>query len=100
VRLDRGYLAVTPVLALFVAGSTFAGWVIALGTAPRDRLALVLPVGMRDFAIAAGIAATAFGPAATAPLGVYGLLVLLLGGVATARAGRKVAAPAPLDASG
>ena len=88
VRLDRGYVVVTLALALFLAGSTAAGWLIALGIAPPDRLALILPVGMRDFAIAAGIAATAFGPAATAPLGVYGLLVLLLGGVATARASR------------
>lgn len=88
VRLDRGYLAVTVALALFLAGSTLTGWLVALGVTPADRLALVLPVGMRDFAIAAGIAATAFGPAATAPLGVYGLMVLLLGGLATARAGR------------
>ncbi len=89
VHLDRGYLGVTAALAVFLAGSTAVGRVIAIGTTPRERLALVLPVGMRDFAIAAGIAATAFGPAATAPLGVYGLLVLLLGGIATARTGRS-----------
>jgi hypothetical protein len=34
---------------------------------------------MRDFAIAAGIATAAFGPAAAAPLGIYGILVLLFG---------------------
>ena len=34
---------------------------------------------MRDFAIAAGLAATAFGPAAAAPLGLYGVLVLIWG---------------------
>jgi hypothetical protein len=34
---------------------------------------------MRDFAVAAGIAAAAFGPAAAAPLGAYGVLVLLVG---------------------
>jgi len=39
---------------------------------------------MRDFAIAAGLAATAFGPAAAAPLGLYGILVLVWG---TAMAG-------------
>lgn len=36
---------------------------------------------MRDFAVAAGIAAAAFGPA-TAPLGIYGALVLLAGALA------------------
>ena len=32
---------------------------------------------MRDFAIAAGLAAAAFGPAAAAPLGLYGIAVLI-----------------------
>ena len=34
---------------------------------------------MRDFAIAAGLAAAAFGPAAAAPLGLYGVAVLIWG---------------------
>ena len=34
---------------------------------------------MRDFAIAAGLAAAAFGPAAAAPLGLYGIAVLIWG---------------------
>jgi hypothetical protein len=38
---------------------------------------------MRDFAVAAGIAAAAFGPAAAAPLGAYGVLVLLAGSAVT-----------------
>jgi hypothetical protein len=33
---------------------------------------------MRDFAVAAGIASSAFGAKAVGPLGIYGLLVLLL----------------------
>jgi hypothetical protein len=37
---------------------------------------------MRDFAVAAGIAASAFGAAAAAPLGIYGILVLVFGSVA------------------
>jgi hypothetical protein len=39
---------------------------------------------MRDFAIAAALAAAAFGPESAAPLGLYGILVLLWG---TAAAG-------------
>jgi hypothetical protein len=34
---------------------------------------------MRDFAVASGIAAAAFGPAAAAPLGIYGVLVMAWG---------------------
>ena len=34
---------------------------------------------MRDFAIASGIAAAAFGAAAAAPLGLYGIMVMLWG---------------------
>jgi predicted Na+-dependent transporter len=45
---------------------------------------LLLTTSMRDFAIAAGLAAAAFGPAAAAPLGLYGILVLVWG---TAAAG-------------
>jgi hypothetical protein len=47
---------------------------------------------MRDFAVAAGIAAAAFGPAAAAPLGAYGVLVLLAGSLAAITARRR---PAP-----
>ena len=43
---------------------------------------MLLPAAMRDFAVAAGIAAAAFGPAAAAPLGAYGVLVLLAGSLA------------------
>ena len=34
---------------------------------------------MRDFAIAAGLATAAFGPDAAAPLGLYGIAVLVWG---------------------
>lgn len=44
---------------------------------------MMLPVTMRDFAVAAGIATTAYGAAAAAPLGIYGVLVLLAGTLAT-----------------
>jgi predicted Na+-dependent transporter len=41
--------------------------------------ALLLTLSMRDFAIAAGLASAAFGPSAAAPLGLYGIVVLLWG---------------------
>src|SRR5205823_13632321 len=51
--------------------------------APAGQATAVLPpVAMRDFAVAAGIATAAFGPAAAAPLGAYGVLVLLAGSLA------------------
>jgi hypothetical protein len=37
---------------------------------------------MRDFAVAAGIAASAFGLAAAAPLGNHGVMVLIFGAIA------------------
>jgi predicted Na+-dependent transporter len=51
---------------------------------------VLLTTSMRDFAIAAGLAAAAFGPAAAAPLGLYGVLVMVWG---TAAAGRLRSAP-------
>jgi hypothetical protein len=54
---------------------------------------------MRDFAIAAGLADAAFGPAAAAPLGLYGILVLAWGTAAAGFLRRRQAAgpglPAP-----
>jgi predicted Na+-dependent transporter len=88
VRPDAAYLRVVAALAVFVAASAVLGRSLAAGL-PRPRAtAVVLPVAMRDFAVAAGIATAAFGPAAAAPLGAYGVLVLLLGAVFTRRAGQ------------
>ena len=41
-----------------------------------------LVIGLRDFAVAAALAAQAFGPAAATVCGVYGVLVLLVGAAA------------------
>jgi len=41
--------------------------------------ALLLTTSMRDFAVAAGIAVAAFGPASAAPLGLYGVMVISWG---------------------
>ncbi len=79
VHLAAAYLAVAAALLLFLLGSALIGR--ALGTrAPRPTAtALLLTTSMRDFAIAAGLAAAAFGPAAAAPLGLYGIAVLIWG---------------------
>lgn len=79
IQLTVAYAQATGVLALFLAGSIALGRLLVLGRPRSEQVALALPVGMRDFAIAAGIATTAYGPAAAAPLAGYGILVLLYG---------------------
>jgi len=66
-------------LLLYLAAGAVLGWVLAIGVPSGRRTAIVLPTAMRDFAVAAGIATTAFGATAAAPLGIYGILVLVLG---------------------
>jgi predicted Na+-dependent transporter len=66
-------------LLLYLAGGAVLGWLLAIGVPSPRRTAIVLPTAMRDFAVAAGIATSAFGAAAAAPLGIYGILVLVFG---------------------
>jgi predicted Na+-dependent transporter len=89
VRLAPAYLAVTGVLAALLAVSAAGGW--ALGRLLPDAAgrSALLHVSMRDFAVASGIAAAAFGPAATGPLGIYGVLVIAWGAGAAAVAAAK-----------
>jgi predicted Na+-dependent transporter len=54
-----------------------------------DR-SLALAIGMRDFAVAAALAAGAFGTGAAHVAGVYGVLMLLSGATVTAVARRRV----------
>jgi predicted Na+-dependent transporter len=79
VRLDSAYGRVVAALVVYIAGSAVLGWALAARLPARRATAVVLPVAMRDFAVAAGIATAAFGPSAAAPLGAYGVLVLLAG---------------------
>ena len=84
VHFSAGYAAVAAALVVFLLASVVVGRLLGL-RAPRPvAAALLLTTSMRDFAIAAGLAAAAFGPAAAAPLGLYGILVLVWG---TAAAG-------------
>jgi predicted Na+-dependent transporter len=91
ITVDSAYARVIIALVLYIAGSAGLGTVLAWRTPDGRGIAVLLPVAMRDFAVAAGIATAAFGPAAAAPLGAYGVLVLLTGSAVTfiARRGRR-----------
>ena len=105
VRLSARYAVVAAALVAFLAGSAVTGRLLGARTRPPAAAALLLTTSMRDFAIAAGLAAAAFGPAAAAPLGLYGILVLVWGtavaGVLRKRtAGGAAGVPAPVPAAG
>lgn len=84
VHLTAGYASVAAALVLFLAGSAALGRALGVRAARPTGSALLLTTSMRDFAIAAALATSAFGPSAAAPLGVYGVMVLIWG---TAAAG-------------
>jgi predicted Na+-dependent transporter len=88
-RLRVSDTRVVLALLLYLAGGALLGWLLAIGAASRRRTAIVLPTAMRDFAVAAGIATSAFGAAAAAPLGIYGILVLVFGTAAVYAARRR-----------
>ena len=97
-RLHAADGLVAGALLAFLAGSSVLGWLLALGAPAAQRVAVVLPTAMRDFAVAAGIAASAFGVAAAAPLGIYGVMVLVFGAVAVRLSKRRLRKQA--DAAG
>ena len=79
--------------ALFLAGSAVPAlaWAALAPGALRTTGALVIE--LRDFAVAAALAAQAFGPAAATVSGVYGVLMLLLGAAAAQLLPRLAARP-------
>ena len=79
IRLSSRYVSVAGALVVFLVASACIGWVLGCGTRGPVASATLLTTSMRDFAIAAGLAAAAFGPDAAAPLGLYGILVLVWG---------------------
>jgi predicted Na+-dependent transporter len=81
-RLHASDALVAAALLVYLAGAGALGWLLALGVPSGRRTAVILPTAMRDFAVAAGIAASAFGVAAAAPLGIYGVMVLVFGAIA------------------
>ena len=78
-RLHASDAVVAVALLVYLAGAGVLGWLLARGVSSTRRSAVILPTAMRDFAVAAGIAASAFGVAAAAPLGIYGVMVLVFG---------------------
>ncbi len=78
-QISARYGAVALAMAGFVLASAALGIVLGRGVPGRQRWSVILPVAMRDFAVAAGIASAAYGPAAAAPLGLYGLVVIIGG---------------------
>ena len=93
VHLSAGDATVTAALVVFLLASAVIGRLLGL-RAPRPvAAALLLTTSMRDFAIAAGLAAAAFGPAAAAPLGLYGILVLVWGTATAGALRRRTAVP-------
>jgi BASS family bile acid:Na+ symporter len=82
IQIRASEASVALALVAYLAGGAGLGWLLARGAPPERRTAIVLTTGMRDFAVAAGIAASAFGATAAAPLGIYGLLVLIFGSAA------------------
>ena len=84
VHLSSGYWPVALALGAFLLVSAALGW--GLGRRrPGHASALLLTVSMRDFAVAAALASAAFGAAAAAPLGLYGVMVLGWGAVVAGR---------------
>jgi predicted Na+-dependent transporter len=84
VRLSAAYGMLVAVLVVLIVASAAIGLLLSWRLESPAATAVVLNVSMRDFAVASGIAAAAFGPAATAPLGIYGVLVMA-GGALVAR---------------
>jgi predicted Na+-dependent transporter len=94
VHFSAGYAAVAAALVVFLLASAVVGRLLGLRALRPVAAALLLTTSMRDFAIAAGLAAAAFGPAAAAPLGLYGILVLVWGTAAAGAFRRRAAVPA------
>jgi predicted Na+-dependent transporter len=80
-RLQASDGRVAVALLVFLAGAGGLGWLLGRAAPRGQRTAVILPTTMRDFAVAAGIAASAFGIAAAAPLGIYGVMVLVFGAI-------------------
>jgi arsenite transporter len=96
VRVSAAYGTLLAVLVALILASAALGALLAWRAEPRARASVVLTVSMRDFAVASGIAAAAFGPASAAALGLYGVLVMAWGALvawASNRRRRRASSP-------
>ena len=97
VHPSMAYVAVLAASVAFVAASAALGLVLCRGADRTVAVPVMLTISMRDFAIAAGIAAGAFGAPAAAPLGLYGIVALVWGtvlaGFSRNRSMREAAGP-------
>jgi BASS family bile acid:Na+ symporter len=88
-----GAHGLAPALAaalIFLLVSALLGELWRRRTAPGAvAIPGALAIGMRDFAVAAALAAQAFGPRAAAVPGVYGVVMLVAGAVAAGRFGAR-----------
>ena len=100
VRVSAAYGALFAVLVALILGSAALGLLFGWRAERRARTSVVLTVSMRDFAVASGIAAAAFGPAAAAPLGLYGVLVMAWGALVARQLSRRTRRAEPTDAAG
>ena len=89
VRLSAAYWALAGVLVVLIVASAAIGLLLGSRLEPASKTGIVLTVSMRDFAVASGIALAAFGPAAAAPLGIYGVLVMAWGALIARAASRS-----------
>jgi predicted Na+-dependent transporter len=95
VHLSTRYLGVAGALVVFLAGSVLIGRLLGIGSGRQIGRSILLTTSMRDFAIAAEIATAAFGRASSAPLGLYGIFVLLWGTAAAGFIRRRDELPSP-----
>ena len=79
VHFGVAYIGLLFAVLIIVGGSALVGIGIGRTSTREESTSLLLTTSMRDFAIAAGLAASAFGPAAAAPLGLYGVVVIIWG---------------------
>lgn len=95
VHLSERYFLVLLALLMFLAASAALGLLLGVAASRPAAIAVLLGTSMRDFAIAAALAAAMFGPAAAAPLGLYGILVLAWGTAAAGLLRRRLESQAP-----
>jgi predicted Na+-dependent transporter len=79
VHIGAAYVGVLLAILIIVGASALLGAGLGRSSSREGAISILLTTSMRDFAIAAGLAASAFGPAAAAPLGLYGVVVIIWG---------------------